>query len=97
MFHHVAMFRFKDGTTAEQVSAVDTALAALPDQIDVLAGYRFGPDAGVTEGSWDYIVIADLADASDFPAYRNHPAHAAAVADVISPIVAESARVQFET
>lgn len=95
MFHHVAMFRFKEGTTAEQVEAVDTALAALPDQIDVLLGYQFGPDAGVTEGSWDFVVIADLADASGYPVYKNHPAHVAAVDDVIAPIVAEAARVQF--
>jgi len=97
MFHHVAMFRFKDGTTAEQIEAVGTALGALPDQIDVLLGYRFGPDAGITEGSWSFVVIADLADSSDYPSYKNHPAHVAVVNDLIAPIVAQAARVQFET
>ena len=97
MFHHVAMFRFKEGTTAGQVDAAAAALAALPSQIDVLMGYRFGPDAGVTEGSWDFAVVADLADAGDFPTYRDHPAHRAVVTDFMAPIIAEGARVQFES
>jgi len=95
MFHHVAMFRFIDGTTDDQIAAVTAGLAALPDEIDVLTGYRFAPDAGVTDGSWDYVVIADLPDAAAYPVYKNHPAHVAAVRDLISPIVAEAARVQF--
>ncbi len=97
MFHHVAMFRFKEGTTVEQVDAATAALAALPSQIDVLIGYRFGPDAGVTDGSWDYAVVADVADAADFVTYRDHPTHRAVVTDFMSPIIAEGARVQFET
>jgi len=96
MFHHVAMFKFKDGTTPEQVTAVTAGLARLPDEIDVLAGYRFAPDAGVTEGSWDYVVIADLPNANAYLAYKNHPAHIAAVRELIAPIVAEATRVQFE-
>jgi len=97
VFHHVAMFKFEDGTTAEQVAAVTAGLAALPDAIDVLAGYRFAPDAGVTEGSWDYVVIADLPDADAYLTYKNHPAHRAVVDELIAPIVREAARVQFTT
>jgi len=97
VFHHVAMFRFKEETTADQVAAVTEALAALPDAIDVLSGYRFAPDAGVTEGSWDYVVIADLPDADAYLTYKNHPAHRAVVEDLIAPIVREAARVQFTT
>lgn len=97
MFHHVALFRFKEGTTEKQIDVVTAALDALPDQITVLAGYRFGRDAGITDGSWDYAVVADVSDAIDYPAYRDHPAHRAVVNDLIAPLVAEAARVQFET
>ncbi len=97
MFHHVAMFRFKEGTTAEQVDAATAALRALPSKIDVLIGYRHGPDAGITDGSWDYVVVADVANAADFVTYRDHPAHRAVVTDFMAPIIAEGARVQFET
>ncbi|MEN8235774.1 MAG: Dabb family protein [Actinomycetota bacterium] len=97
MFHHVAMFRFAEGTTDEQVDAVDAALAALPGVIDVLVGYRFGRDAGVTDGAWDYVVVADLAGSEDFPTYRDHPQHRAIVEDVVKPLVVEAARIQFET
>ena len=97
MFHHVAMFRFKEGTTAEQVDAATAALRALPSKIDVLIGYRHGPDAGITDRSWDYVVVADVANAADFVTYRDHPAHRAVVTDFMAPIIAEGARVQFET
>ncbi|MEA2023094.1 MAG: Dabb family protein [Actinomycetota bacterium] len=97
MFHHVAMFRFKEGTTAEQVDAATTALRALPSQIDVLTRYKCGPDAGITDGSWDYVVVADVADSDDFATYRDHPAHRAVVTDFMAPIIAEGVRVQFES
>ena len=97
MIHHVAMFRFNEGTTAEQIAAATTALATLPAQIDVLVGYKFGPDARITDGSWDFVVVADLANADDFVTYRDHPAHRAVVTNFMAPIIAEGARVQFES
>ncbi|MEN8115002.1 MAG: Dabb family protein [Actinomycetota bacterium] len=97
MFHHVAMFRFAEGTTAEQIDAVDAALAELPAVIDVLVGYRFGRDAGITDNAWDYVVVADLAGPEDFPVYRDHPQHRAVVEDVMKPLVVEASRIQFES
>ena len=97
MIHHVAMFRFKEGTTAEQVNAATTALEALPSQIDVLIECRCGPDVGIMERAWDYVIVADVADADDFATYRDHPAHRAVVTEFMAPIIAEGARVQFES
>jgi hypothetical protein len=97
MIHHVAMFRFKEGTTAEQVDAAEAALAALPAQIDVLVDYKFGSDLGLTDGSWDFVVVADVADAADFATYRDHPAHRAVVTNFMAPIIDKGARVQFES
>lgn len=95
MFHHMAMFRFNPGTTKDQIDSITDGLASLPDQIDVLSGYRFGPDAGIAEGSWDYGVAADFADETHYAAYSNHPAHVAVIKDRIAPVVSEIARVQI--
>ena len=97
MIHHVAMFRFKEGTTTEQVDAATAALEALSSQIDVLIEFRCGPDVGIMDSAWDYAIVADAADAEDFATYRDHPAHRAVVTEFMAPIIAEGARVQFES
>ncbi len=97
MIHHVAMFRFKEGTTAEQVDAAAEALNALPAQIDVLIDYKCGSDLGLMDGTWDFVVAADVANADDFVTYKDHPAHRAVVTNFMAPIIAEGARIQFES
>jgi hypothetical protein len=95
MFHHTVMFRFKPGTTQSQIDAITAGLAALPADIVELVVYRFGPDAGITDESWDYAVAADFHDSSGYFAYRDHPAHRAVVDERIDPNVEEFARIQF--
>ena len=97
MIHHVAMFRFNEGTTTEQVAAATTALEALPSQIDVLIEYKCGSDLGIMDGTWDFVVVADVANTDDFVTYKDHPAHRAVVTDFMAPIIAEGARIQFES
>ena len=95
MLRHVALFRFKPEITDEQIEAAMVALSTLPDEIDVLRKFRFGPDAGITEGAWDFAVVAVLDDADDYVAYRDHPAHVAVLRNYIAPLIAEAARIQF--
>ncbi|HEX6421645.1 MAG TPA: Dabb family protein, partial [Acidimicrobiales bacterium] len=58
--------------------------------------YRHGPDAGLNPASWDYVVVADFASADDYLTYRDHPDHRAPIRDLVEPIVAERASVQYE-
>ena len=97
MLRHVALFRFKPETTDEQVEAAIVALSALPDQIDVLRKFRFGSDAGITEGAWDFAVVAVFDNADDYAAYRDDPAHVAMVQNYLAPLIAEAARIQFDS
>ena len=97
MLRHVALFRFKPETTNEQIAAAMDALSTLSDQIEVLRKFRYGPDASITEGTWDFAVIAVLDNADDYIAYRDHPAHVAVLRDHIAPIIFEAARIQFES
>ena len=97
MLRHAALFRFKPDITTDQIEAAELALSTLPEKIDVLRKFRFGPDAGITEGTWDFAVVAVLDNADDYLAYRDHPAHVAVLRDYLAPLISEAARIQFES
>ena len=96
VIRHVVVFRWIDGTTAEQVAAVADGLRALPAQVPTLRAYTVGPDLGLGEGRWDFAVVAEFDDAAGYQAYVDHPAHQAVVTDHIAPIRAERAHAQIE-
>ena len=96
MFRHVVMVRFTPEATDEQKELLREGLATMPEQIPEVRGYRFGDDAGVKSGNFDFVVVADFEDRDGFAAYWDHPAHQKLVADLLRPIVAERAAVQHE-
>jgi hypothetical protein len=42
-------------------------------------------------------VVADFTHEADYPVYSSHPAHIAVIAERITPVVDEIARVQFRS
>ena len=97
MLRHVALFKWKDGTTAGQVEAVVDRLRKLPSEVPGIAAYSFGPDAGLSEGAADFAVVADFASEADWRAYTQHPAHLKVIEDVIVPIRESRVFLQYET
>ena len=95
MFRHVVMFSWTDDVDDAHIAAVSAALDTLPDNIDVLRSYRHGPDAGISDGNFDYVVVADLDTADDFVTYRDHPDHVAVIQQVFAGRVAQRAAVQY--
>jgi hypothetical protein len=96
MFRHVVMFRFQPGTTGAQVQAIADGLAGLPAAISELRDYRFGTDAGINEGNFEFAVVADFDDREGYLVYRDHPVHRQVIDERIAPVVAERAAVQYE-
>lgn len=96
MIRHVALFRWVEGTTPDQVKAVVDALEALPAQIPTIRSYAVGPDLGLGEGRWDFAVVASFEDARGYHGYVDHPAHREVADNVIAPIRAERAHVQIQ-
>ena len=86
MVRHIAVFRWKPGTTDEQVRAIEQALAALPERIPELRGYAYGPDLGLREGNADFAIVADLDDEDAWRAYTDHPEHRRVVEELIAPV-----------
>ena len=93
---HVAMFRFVDGVTDAQVQALADGLDGMPGAVGTMLDYRHGPDAGINEGTYDYAVVGDFATPADYRAYVDHPDHLALRRDLLEPILAERAVIQFE-
>jgi Stress responsive A/B Barrel Domain len=96
MFRHVVMLRWKADATAEQRSAVHTRLSALPGLVPELRNYVIGLDAGMNDGNYDMVIVADFDDVDGYLVYRDHPDHQAVIRECIQPILAERAAVQHE-
>ena len=95
MLRHVAVFQWAEGTTTEQVAALCDALGRLPDVIPELRRYRFGADAGLVEGNWDFAVVADLDDVEGWRAYLGNPDHRAVLDTHVRPLLGRRAAIQF--
>lgn len=96
MLRHVVVFTWRPEATEEQKQKVADELAKLPGVVESLRDYRFGPDAGIAEGNYDFAVVADVDDADGFRAYIDHPAHQEVLVNHIRPILDQRAAVQFQ-
>src|SRR4051812_37031302 len=47
LLRHVVLFKFKEGTTDEQLDKITSAFAALPGKIDTIQDFEWGTDVGV--------------------------------------------------
>lgn len=89
------MFTWKTGTTAADVANVQLQLNTLPAAIPEIQRYQHGPDAAVNQGNHDYVVVGDFASVPDYLVYRDHPVHQQLIADVLAPLIADRAAVQY--
>ena len=94
MFRHVVMFQWAEDVDEAHVAATAAAFDDLPGKIDVLRSYVHGPDAGISEGNFDYVVVADVDSPDDFATYRDHPDHQALVREFIAGKVTQRSAVQ---
>ncbi len=95
VFRHVVLFRFHPDADDAAKAAIAAGLGELPAAIPTIRAYRFGADAGVNEGNWDYAVTADFDDEAGYLVYRDHPAHRQVIVDHIAPAISDRASVQF--
>ncbi len=96
MMRHVVMFKWADGVDADHVAAVAAGLDNLAATIDQIKRYRHGPDIGLSDQNFDYVVVGDFDSADDYVAYRDHPVHQAFIAELIAGRISERAAVQYD-
>lgn len=77
MLKHVVLFKFKEGTTPEQIKEVEKAFAALPRKIDVIKGFEAGTNVSTENHSegFTHCFVVSFSSAADRDTYLNHPAH----------------------
>jgi hypothetical protein len=91
------MFRWAERVDTEHVQRVCDAYDELAVRVTGLRHHAHGSDVGVSEGTFDFHVVADFDSVADWRAYRHHPAHVLLVEELISGFVVEQATGQFQT
>ncbi len=90
MFHHVAMFRFRDDVAAETIAGIRSRLLELPATVASIRSYQVGHDAGLSDGTWDMVVVAQFDDEAGYRNYSAHPDHVPIVRDVLGLVTARA-------
>ena len=96
MIRHVVMFKFRDDADEAQRQAVHDAIATMPEATGVTEAYTIGPDLGLAEGNFDFVVVGDFTDQDAYLTYRDHPEHQRIVFDIIRSAITDRAAIQFE-
>jgi hypothetical protein len=91
------MFKWANHVDEEHIEKLRAGLSALPLEIDLIRSYVHGADVGVSEGTYDYCVVADFDNVGDFRTYREHPQHVLLIAELIKDHVTDRAAIQYQT
>jgi hypothetical protein len=86
VLRHVVFFKFKAGTSDEQLKTITDAFAALPKKVDTIRDFEWGTDVSVEKLSkgFTHCFFVTFADAAGRDAYLPHPAHKEFV-DLVKP------------
>jgi valyl-tRNA synthetase len=92
------MFKLKEFPYQSEKQAkmeeIKYALESLTDSIKFLRSIRVDFNINPSE-TWDLILTADLDTLEDVAAYANHPSHVAVSKNIIAPVKADRACVDF--
>ncbi|WP_245838815.1 MULTISPECIES: Dabb family protein [Maribacter] len=79
LLRHVVLFKFKQGTTTEQIDKVEAAFSALPSKIEQIQGYEWGTNnspEGLDKG-FTHAFFLTFKSEEDRAIYLPHPDHKA--------------------
>lgn len=97
MYHSIATFTFREGTTASQVEALAAALTAFASGLEGVGSYSCGADLRLREGTDDFAVTATFHSEAALRAYLTHPEHAEISRRHVEPILTGKHNAQFTT
>jgi Stress responsive A/B Barrel Domain len=81
---HVVIFKFKDGSSAEDIKKVEDAFRELPKKINMIKGYEWGINnstENLNQG-FTHCFFVTFSSEADRDAYIIHPDHKAFVANL---------------
>ena len=77
VLRHVVLFKFKDGTSSQQVREIENAFRALPSKIDTICNFEWGTDVSVEnlQQGFTHCFLVTFRSEADRAEYIPHPAH----------------------
>ena len=99
MVKHIVMFKLIAFDTpeakAEKLKEIKVGLESLKGKIDGLKDIRVDFNINPAE-TWDLILTTELPSLEDVAVYANHPEHQAVAKNIIGPVKADRACVDYE-
>jgi valyl-tRNA synthetase len=99
MVRHIVMFKLKEFASPDEKKArmreIKEALESLEDKIDILRSIRVDQNINPSE-TWDLVLTAELDSLGDVQVYAHHPEHVAVSDNLIAPVKAGRACVDYE-
>ena len=95
---HVVAFKFKDGTTKEQIKQVEDAFRDLPKKIKQIKGYEWGTNISQENRNkgCTHCFILTFNSEKDRDTYINHPAHKE-FGKIVGPVLGDVFVIDFWT
>ena len=96
VYRHVVLFKYKEGTTPEQVKSIETAFLDLENRIDVVKNIEAGTNSStenLNKGFTNCFIVT-FADPAGRDVYLPHPEHKKFV-DFAGPFLEEALVVDF--
>lgn len=77
VLRHVVLFRFKEGTSAADIRAVENAFCALPGKIDAIYAFEWGTDVSVENlaDGFTHCFTVTFKNEAGRSEYLPHPEH----------------------
>ena len=77
VLRHVVLFKFKDGTSSQQVREIVNAFRAMPDRVDAICDFEWGTDVSVEnlQQGFTHCFLVTFRSEADRARYLPHPAH----------------------
>ncbi len=94
MIRDLVLGRLKEGADEAALDEALRGLLMLP--MDGLLEMHVGRDAGLREGTWDYVITADFTDADAYRRYDADDEHNRLRRELFDVLSEQIARVQFE-
>ena len=79
ILRHVVLFKFKDGTSDEQIGQIERAFCALPEKVDAIYDFEWGTDVSVEnlQQGYTHCFFVSFLSEEDRAKYIPHPDHKA--------------------
>ena len=98
LLRHVVLFKFKEGTSKEEIQQIEEAFRGLPGKIDAIRDFEWGTDVspeGKSKG-FSHCFFVTFADEKGRDTYLPHAAHKEFV-KLVGPHVADVCVVDYWT